>query len=122
MEITYAIADISAETGLSIDVIRYYERIGLLPAVKRKENGHRAYSKSDLARFTFVTHLKRTQMPLKEIEQYIRYYNEGNIEACYRVLHEHKGSIERQIAELTDSLGILNYKLDNYQQLIQPQE
>ncbi|NBD24540.1 MerR family transcriptional regulator [Paenibacillus glycinis] len=122
MEITYAIADISAETGLSIDVIRYYERIGLLPAVKRKENGHRAYSKSDLARFTFVKHLKRTQMPLKEIERYIRFYNEENYEACYRVLQEHKLSIERQIAELTGSLGMMNYKLENYRQLIQLQD
>ncbi|CAI6037739.1 MerR family transcriptional regulator [Cohnella sp. JJ-181] len=122
METTYSIADISNETGLSIDVIRYYERIGVLPAVKRKENGHRAYSKSDLARFTFITQLKRTQMPLKEIERYIRYYNEGDFEACYRTLHAHKLGIERQLAELHDILGVMNYKLENYQQLIQSKE
>src|SRR4051812_16012753 len=90
MEHTYAIADISEKTGLSIDVIRYYEKIGVLPAVQRKENGRRVYSQSDLNRFTFITHLKRTRMPLKEIERYIRCYNEGQFEACYGVLHEHK--------------------------------
>ncbi|SFJ41559.1 DNA-binding transcriptional regulator, MerR family [Paenibacillus sp. UNC496MF] len=114
----YAIADISSLTGLSIDVIRYYERIGLLPPAKRKDNGHRFYSESDLRRYMFVTHLKRTQMPLKDIERYIRYYNEGRYEDCYLVLAEHKQHIERQMEELRESLGMMQYKLDNYAQLI----
>lgn len=121
-EAVYAIADISAKTGLSIDVIRYYERVGLLPQPKRKQNGHRIYSQSDLARYMFVTHLKRTQMPLKEIERYIRFYNERRYEQCYAVLAGHKLEVERQIAELTVSLGMLNYKLDNYKELINQSE
>ncbi|NHN33438.1 MerR family transcriptional regulator [Paenibacillus agricola] len=47
------------------------EKIGLLPPVKRKENGQKEYDKLDLDRFIFITHLKRTNMPLKEIERYM---------------------------------------------------
>jgi DNA-binding transcriptional MerR regulator len=43
MEPTFSIAEISKRTGLSYDTIRYYEKIGLLPPAKRKENGQREY-------------------------------------------------------------------------------
>ncbi|MDR6555066.1 MerR family transcriptional regulator [Paenibacillus qinlingensis] len=116
---SYLISDIASHTGLSIDVIRYYEKIGVLPPISRKENGHRIYSRSDLERIMFVTHLKRTQMPLKDIEQYVRFYNEGQYDQCYNVLKEHKHYIETKLAEMTESLERMNYKLENYQQIIQ---
>ncbi|MFH5186019.1 MerR family transcriptional regulator [Paenibacillus sp. TAB 01] len=115
MEPTFSIADISSRTGLSYDTIRYYEKIGLLPSPGRKKNGQREYTSSDLDRFTFVTHLKRTHMPLKEIERYIAYSIEQNYEACYSVLHEHKKHLQAQLAEMNETLNIINYKLDNFQ-------
>lgn len=118
MDITYSIADIAEKTGLSLDTIRYYEKIGILPPVKREENGRRAYSTSDLQRYMFITHLKRAQMPLKDIERYISLSNEQNYEGCYQVLEEHRLRVEGLIAEMTDSLSTIKYKLENFQSLI----
>jgi DNA-binding transcriptional MerR regulator len=118
MEPTFSIAAISKRTGLSYDTIRYYEKIGLLPPAKRKENGQREYNKLDLDRFIFITHLKRTHMPLKEIERYMTWASAQNYESCYSVLYEHKLKIESQMAEMHATLGIMNYKLDHFQDLM----
>ncbi|MCL6458067.1 MAG: MerR family transcriptional regulator [Gorillibacterium sp.] len=118
MNPTFSIAEVSERTGLSYDTIRYYEKIGLLPPAKRKENGQREYDKLDLDRFTFVTHLKRTHMPLKEIERYMVFSSEQNYEGCYNVLYEQKLKIESEMAEMHATLGIMNYKLDHFQDMI----
>jgi DNA-binding transcriptional MerR regulator len=99
MEPTFSIAEISKKTGLSYDTIRYYEKIGLLPPVKRKENGQKEYEKLHLDCFIFITRLKRTHMPLKEIERYMTLASAQNYESCYSVLNEHKLKIESQLAE-----------------------
>jgi MerR family transcriptional regulator, aldehyde-responsive regulator len=38
------ITDVSEKYHLKPDTLRYYERIGLIPAVPRKKNGNRYYN------------------------------------------------------------------------------
>ena len=42
------IAQVSKEKNVSLDSLRYYERIGLIPTVKRIKGGIREYSVDDL--------------------------------------------------------------------------
>jgi DNA-binding transcriptional MerR regulator len=118
MELTFSIAEISKETNLSYDTIRYYEKLGLISSTKSKENGRRIYTKRDLDRFKFVTHLKRTSMPLKEIKRYMTLTSDLDYDACYHILFEHKGKIEAEIHEMQATLDILKYKLDHFQELM----
>ncbi|WP_274648457.1 MerR family transcriptional regulator [Paenibacillus humicola] len=118
MEPLFSISDIAERTGFSQDTIRYYERIGLLPEVRRKNNGHREYTQSDLDCFTFVAFLKRANMPLKEIERYIMFYKAENYEGCYNVLQEHKIMIEAQISDMLTALDLMKYKIENYKELM----
>ena len=50
----YPIGALSGRTGCSIETIRYYERIGLLPAPPRSAGGHRVYDDDHLKRLTFI--------------------------------------------------------------------
>jgi DNA-binding transcriptional MerR regulator len=118
METVFSISDIAERTGFSRDTIRYYERIGLLPEVRRKINGRREYIQSDLDRFMFVAYLKRANMPLKEIERYIMFYNAQNYEGCYNVLQDHKVKIEAQISDMLTASDLIKYKLENYKELM----
>jgi MerR family mercuric resistance operon transcriptional regulator len=44
-----------AETaGVNFETVRYYERIGLMPAPSRTEGGHRAYSNEHVQRLSFI--------------------------------------------------------------------
>lgn len=50
----YRIGDISKRLGLSVDTLRYYEKIGLLGRVHRTAAGIRSYSDNDISRLIFV--------------------------------------------------------------------
>lgn len=41
------IAEVSKKFGLPADTLRYYERIGLIPPVKRSSSGIRTYDETD---------------------------------------------------------------------------
>ena len=45
------IKTVSEQTGISADTIRYYERIGLIPRVKRQASGVRDFSERDILSF-----------------------------------------------------------------------
>ncbi|MFW7395681.1 MerR family DNA-binding transcriptional regulator, partial [Vagococcus fluvialis] len=44
----YTIGQVAELTQITTDTLRYYDKIGLLPFVKRNEFGHRLFSERDL--------------------------------------------------------------------------
>jgi MerR family mercuric resistance operon transcriptional regulator len=48
------IGKLAAETGVNIETIRYYERVGLIPAPPRTTGGHRAYDEQHAQRLAFI--------------------------------------------------------------------
>ncbi|MBP3962954.1 MerR family transcriptional regulator [Paenibacillus lignilyticus] len=118
MEPTFSIAEISDKSGLSYDTIRYYVKIGLLPPTKRKENGQREYGTVHLERLVFISHLKRTGMPLIEIKHYMSLASAKNYESCYDLLYKHKHEIESKMMEIKATLEVVNYKLDHFKDLM----
>ena len=48
------IAEVSEKYGLSVDTLRYYERVGLIPPVRRTDGGIRDYDDLDLQRVDFI--------------------------------------------------------------------
>ena len=63
METGLTIQQVAHRMGLSIDTLRYYERIGLLEPVRRAQNGHRRYTQQDLAWIDLLIRLRNTGMP-----------------------------------------------------------
>jgi DNA-binding transcriptional MerR regulator len=47
----YAPQQVSERSGLSLDTLRYYERIGLIPPVARDSGGRRVYGEEHLGWF-----------------------------------------------------------------------
>ena len=54
-------------TGLSADTLRYYEKIKLLPPVRRTASGVRLYDRGDLSRLNFILRAKSMNFSLDEI-------------------------------------------------------
>ncbi|MBA4503695.1 Cd(II)/Pb(II)-responsive transcriptional regulator [Marinobacterium sp. 3-1745] len=65
------IGDIATATGLSVETIRYYEKIGLLPPPARSENGYRHYRPLHLERLQFIKRCRSLDMAQDEIRQLI---------------------------------------------------
>src|SRR5690606_24061882 len=57
------------KTHLSRDTIRYYESIGLLSPLKRKENGYREYGETHIREIQFIIKSKEIGFTLEEIKK-----------------------------------------------------
>ena len=61
------IGQLSKATGVKIETIRYYERIGLLAAPPRTRGGYRSYDNADLRRLQFVRRARRLGFGIEDI-------------------------------------------------------
>lgn len=109
-------------TGISIDNLRYYERIGLIPQVPRTASGIRNYDKMSLQWIEFAMRFKRAGMPLDSISEYIQLALKGEAtkEARREILLDTKEILEEKMREIQESLDVINYKLDTYDKKCEP--
>jgi len=63
----FTIREVSHQTGLSPDTLRYYEKIDLLPRVQRNRSGRREYGDQDLSRLRFIQRAQKMNFSLAEI-------------------------------------------------------
>jgi len=64
---SYRIGEVTELLGISADTLRYYEKIGLLPAIGRTDSRIRVYLDRDLSRLRFIKRAQKMQFSLKEI-------------------------------------------------------
>jgi len=68
-ERTMSIGTLSKETGIGIETIRFYERLGLIVPVGRKSSGYRIFDDSSLKALGFIKHAKELGFSLSEIQE-----------------------------------------------------
>lgn len=109
-------------TGISIDNLRYYERIGLIPQVPRTESGIRNYDEMSLSWIDFAMRFKKGGMPLEAIREYIQLALQGEVtkRARKEILLEAKEKLECQLLDIQESLDVINYKLATYEEKCGP--
>ena len=90
------IGKVAAQTGLSIDTIRFYEREGLSSEPQRSEGGYRLYRQAEIDQLQFIRKAQELGFSLQEIRELLIISNEET-EACthVRALTEHKLSAVR---------------------------
>ena len=103
MATTFPIGEAAARSGVSVDTIRFYERVGVLPKPPRSDSGYRRYTDASVARIAFVRNAARFGFPLKELAAFLRARERGRppcraVKAAGdRLLSE----MDRRIAELS---------------------
>ena len=70
--VAYRIGEISDRLDLSVDTLRYYEKISLLPRVARNVSGLRVYNNKDISRLQFIQRAQKMDFALSEISQLMR--------------------------------------------------
>lgn len=67
----YTIGQVAAMNELSISQLRYYDKQGLLPFLKRTEKGDRVFEEDSLKLLEMILCLKETGMPIREIKKFV---------------------------------------------------
>lgn len=116
------IKEVSEKTGISIDNLRYYERIGLIPPVFRTESGIRNYDEMSIHWIEFSMRFKKAGVSLKAIREYIQLALQGEStkEVRREILLETKAGLEKKMHDIKETLDIINYKVDTYDQKCEP--
>ena len=97
------IGRVAAQTGVSAQAIRHYEREGLLPAPNRTHTGYRLYGTEVVGRLNFIRQARALGLSLGEIREIFRLSEAGSAPCCRvrELLSEKLDDLDRRIAELT---------------------
>ncbi len=115
----YTIKQAGEKTGLSEHTIRYYDKEGLLPQLKRTQSGIRKFSQNDIAWLELICCLKNSGMPIEKIKKFMHLCLNGSKtnEERKALLEEHRAYILQQKEVLEKSLCTVNYKIEHYQEI-----
>ncbi|MGW8376323.1 MerR family transcriptional regulator [Streptomyces sp. ODS28] len=112
----YTIGEVAEVSGFSAHTLRWYERIGLMPHVDRSHTGQRRFTNRDLDWLQFVGKLRRTGMAVADMVRYAELVREGEhtFAERYELLAATREDVRQRIADLQDTLAVLDYKIDIY--------
>lgn len=111
-----SIGSVCRTTGLSARTVRYYEELGLLPGVRRREGARRVYGEDELERLHFIQRLKTLGLSLAEIGELNAVYAiDGSTRAMLEHLDELLGRHLTGLAERIEELSGLRDDIQKYQ-------
>jgi DNA-binding transcriptional MerR regulator len=98
------IGKVAKASGSSIDTIRYYERLGLLPPAERKKSGYRLYSPEIASRVQFIRQARAVGFRLDEIRAILRmkYADQSPCECTRQMLQRRLADMEEQSKTLAN--------------------
>lgn len=108
------IAQVSKQYQLTADTLRYYERVGLIPGVRRNASGIRDYSEADCRRVEFIKCMRAAGLPIEVLADYMALYRQGDatIDARRELLIEQRRLLRLRMEDMQRTLDRLTYKID----------
>lgn len=96
------IGELAAQTGTSVDTIRYYERLGLWPLPARTEGNYRHYRSEHVERLNFIRHSRALGVSLEDVRTLLRLKDDPHADCrgVDQLLASHLNRVAQQIAAL----------------------
>jgi len=118
------IAEVSERYAISLDTLRYYERIGLIRPVNRTASGIRDYNEIDLRRVEFIKCMRAAGLPIDVLIEYVGLVQLGDrtIEARKDILKAQREQLAARMSEMQKTLDILDRKIGGYENALLKKE
>ena len=95
-------AGLARRTNCNLETIRYYEKIGMMPAPPRTAAGYRVYDESHVRRLRFILRARELGFAIEEIRGLLQLVEGGN-QTCAEVkarTEKHLADVRTKIADL----------------------
>lgn len=114
------IKEVSEKYDISHDTLRYYERVGLIPAVSRTSGGIRNYDDEALSWVENAICMRSAGVPIEALIEYVKLFQEGDstIQARLELLQEQLAGLEEQKVHIESTMKRLNYKISCYEKAV----
>lgn len=115
----YTIDQISEMFNIPVSTLRYYDKEGLFPNMKRESN-IRKFDDSEIETLRIIECLKKSGMEIKDIRRYMELCSKGSSTYAERkaLFEKQRESVEGEIARLEKTLNMLKFKCWYYDQAI----
>lgn len=107
---------------LSVDTLRYYERVGVIPPVHRNKSGYREYSTNDLNWIYLAKNLRNAGL---SVESLVEFANLAQLrgkqdveESQKQILFDQLEELDQKITEMQEVRELLLYKIETYDEHI----
>ena len=107
------IGEMSKRTGIAVPTIRYYEKVGLLPASERLESGYRLYNRRHLERIIFLKNTRKLGFSQKRVRALVSLLENPN-----RSSEEVKTSVQSQLEEIREKRRLIQNIENQLKQII----
>ena len=116
----YKISEVSKMFNIPVSTLRYYDKEGLFPSLKR-ESGIRLFSNQDLEALRVIECLKRSGLEIKDIKLFMDWCKEGSstYQNRYELIQNQKEKVIKEIEHLNKTLDMLKYKSWYYSKLLE---
>ncbi|XRG79413.1 MerR family transcriptional regulator [Rossellomorea sp. GAMAL-10_SWC] len=113
----YTIGQVAKLNSLTISQLRYYDKQGLLPFLKRTESGDRIFNEDALKFIEMILCLKNTGMPIKKIKQFVDWSMNGEETLLQRLelMKQQERNVLEQIKETEENLKKIQRKIAKYE-------
>lgn len=115
----FTIKEASERLGCPAHTIRFYEKEGLLPYIKRDKHGNRLFEQEHLDWIRLMTCFRATGMKLSLLKEMVDLALDGDTTIPQRkaILNQYKEELFRRQHELTEALDAVNNKLSIYEDI-----
>ena len=115
----YTIGQVSEMFGLPISTLRYYDKEGLFPDIRRT-SGIRRFGEKELEALRVIECLKKSGMEIKDIKQFMEWCQEGSrtYELRKQLFERQKTAVEKEMEKMQETLDMLTFKCFYYEQAI----
>lgn len=117
----YTVKEVSEMMGLSIPTLRYYDKMGLLPGLKRKVSGYRSFSDGDIEMLKIINAFKQAGFQIKDIQNYIALALKGDetLQERYEIFLKQEQVLNEKIQILQNAMEVTQKKLAYYRAAIE---
>lgn len=118
------ISEVSKKYDISPDTLRYYEKEGLLPNVKKNASGVREYSEVDCGWIEFIKCMRSAGLSIEVLARYIELFNIGDStrEERKNILIEERTKLIEKRDAIQTTIDRLDYKISAYDKTISKKE
>lgn len=114
------IKEICEKYDITADTLRYYERVGVIPTVKRTKGGIREYDGEAVGWVENAICMRSAGVPIEMLIEYVRLYQEGDgtLVARKALLEEARAEAQHQIEKYRETIRRLDYKISRYEEAV----
>lgn len=115
----YTIGQVSEKFGLPVSTLRYYDKEGLFPNIKR-ESGIRKFDEKEIETLRIIECLKKSGLEIKDIKQFMQWCTQGSETYVQRrdLFLKQKKAVEAEIERMNHVLDILKFKCWYYEEAL----